>query len=277
MAKPSTVREASSKPGAPKPDDKPSRWTSRGALITAAVVILLLKQFLPFSGVLFYPFTLLSTWVHEMGHGVTALLLGGSFEQLEINWNASGLATVHGFADGSAEYGLVAAAGLLAPPLVGAVILALARGPKRVKIVLWVLSALLFVSLCFWVRSIVGWIAMCVMVSVLIYLNLRWSDARRMVLAKFLGILFALDTVGRLDYLFTSTFGNGPSDIKRVADGWGGVMFLWGITFAVVSLGLVVLGAWLSWRKPAPPKPKPLKPVKEERAPLKSGTAPSAS
>jgi hypothetical protein len=246
-----------------KGEDKPPRWTSRGSLIAAAIVILLLKQFLPFSGVLFYPFTLLSTWVHEMGHGIAALLVGGNFDHLDINWNASGLADIRGVADFSAEEGIVAAAGLLAPPVVGALFLALARGPKRVKILLWILSVLLFASLCLWVRSVIGWIAMCVMVSVLAFLNIRWTDARRMVLAKFIGILFALDTLSRLDYLFTSTVGNGKSDIQRVSDGWGGVNFLWGVTFTVISAGFVVLGAWLSWRKPAEPKPKPLKPAPE--------------
>ena len=137
--------------------------------------------------------------------------------------------------------------------------LALARGPKRVKAILWVLALLLFVSLAVWVRSVVGWVAMCVMVSLLIWMNLKWGDNRRMILAKFIGVLFALDTLSRLDYLFTKSAGNGPSDIARVAEGWGGNYFFWGLLFAAVSLGLVVLGVWLSWREPSPRAPKPLK------------------
>ena len=39
-----------------------------------------------------YPFTLLGTWVHEMGHGLGALLCGGRFDRLEIFEDASGLA-----------------------------------------------------------------------------------------------------------------------------------------------------------------------------------------
>ncbi|MEC7160321.1 MAG: M50 family metallopeptidase, partial [Pseudomonadota bacterium] len=41
---------------------------------------------------LLLPFTLLSTWWHEMAHGLTAAALGAEFERLVIYANGSGYA-----------------------------------------------------------------------------------------------------------------------------------------------------------------------------------------
>ena len=88
--------------------------SAKGALLLAALLVLGLSRFVPYGRLVLYPFTLLATWVHEMGHGLTALLCGGKFAQLEIFSNASGLAStavVPGF-----RQALVCAGGLLGPP-----------------------------------------------------------------------------------------------------------------------------------------------------------------
>ena len=54
-----------------------------GRLILAVVVVLALPA-LPFGNYLMYPFVILTTWFHEMGHGLTALMLGQNFDQLQI-------------------------------------------------------------------------------------------------------------------------------------------------------------------------------------------------
>ena len=40
----------------------------------------------PWGPLILYPFTLFTTWVHEMGHGLTALAFGG--ETLITNFDA---------------------------------------------------------------------------------------------------------------------------------------------------------------------------------------------
>lgn len=49
---------------------------------------------------LLYPFTILATWFHEMGHGLAALLTGNSFERLLIFPDGSGLALSSRHPDG---------------------------------------------------------------------------------------------------------------------------------------------------------------------------------
>ena len=46
-----------------------------GRLILAVIVVLALPA-LPFGNYLTYPFVILTTWFHEMGHGLTAMALG---------------------------------------------------------------------------------------------------------------------------------------------------------------------------------------------------------
>jgi hypothetical protein len=46
----------------------------RAVLLVAAAAVLLAKEWLPFGRYLLFPFTLLTTWVHEMGHGLAAIL-----------------------------------------------------------------------------------------------------------------------------------------------------------------------------------------------------------
>ena len=62
-----------------------------GRLFLAAVLVVFAPQ-LPFGNYLIYPFMILGTWFHEMGHGLTALMLGYEFERLLIYSNGSGLA-----------------------------------------------------------------------------------------------------------------------------------------------------------------------------------------
>ncbi len=124
----------------------------RAALVVAALLILALQRLMPYGRQLLYPFTLLSTWVHEMGHGVTALLLGGRFARLDIFADASGLATtavIPGW-----RQGVVAAGGLLAPPLLGMLLLVLGRRLPRGLLV--GLALAMVASLMLWIRTPVG-------------------------------------------------------------------------------------------------------------------------
>jgi hypothetical protein len=237
---------------------KDSRWSSRRALVFAALTLLVVDKFVPFGRFVLYPFTLLATWVHEMGHGVAALLVGGQFHSLDIYADGSGLAMTSN-APGWRE-GVVAVAGLLAPPIAGAAILGLARGPRRARIVLGVLTATLAVSLLIWVRTVLGWIVLPSVAALIVTAVIVFGENRRLFLAQLLGVVLALDTITRIDYLFTGSAIVGgearTSDIANVAASFGGARLLWGLLVAAVSLGFVALGLWAAWRKGGVPAKK---------------------
>src|ERR1043165_7404197 len=64
----------------------------RTAILLAAALVFVVMAFVPFGPILLYPLSLFTTWVHEMGHGLTALAVGGEFRELSIFGNGSGLA-----------------------------------------------------------------------------------------------------------------------------------------------------------------------------------------
>jgi len=233
------------------PRDPGAEPTSRGALVVATLVLFVVNAFVPFGGVLLYPLTLLSTWVHEMGHGLMALALGGGFASLDVFANGSGLA--HTSIPDDWRNGLVALGGLVAPPTAGALLLAVSRGPRRARLLLAGLALAVVLSLAVWVRSMAGWIGLPLDAAV-IGIFAIWAGPRaRMVFAQLVGVSLALDTWTGKGYLFTdSAFVAGElrrSDIATVAHVFGGSYLVWGVLVLGVSLALLALGFRLAWRR----------------------------
>lgn len=234
---------------APQTDEEDTRFDARWALVFATIVIVLVKMLVPFGDEMLYPFTLMATWVHEMGHGLTALAVGGSFDSLDVFWNGSGLA--HCRYPGDWRGGLVSMGGLLAPPIVGASMLAFARGPKRSTVALFALAGAMLLSVPIWVRSVTGFVVIPLVAAALGLLAYKGGPGLKHIGAQAIGLLLGLDTVTGLDYLFTSeAFVDGElraSDIANVGERIGGPWILWGVALAVLSLALVAAGLRVAW------------------------------
>lgn len=226
----------------------------RTAILVAAAAVYIVAYYVPFGDLVLYPLTLFTTWVHEMGHGITALLLGGQFESLEIFKDGSGVA--HSWGGFGWHHGLVALGGLLAPPIVGSLILATVHGPKRARIALALLAGALVASMIFYVRSAAGLVAMPIVAAAIGYAALREPPERRVIIAQVLAVVLAIDTLTRMvSYVFEDSVDIGgkkvPSDIATVASGFGGPQVLWGMAVTAVAVGLLALASWWAWRRPS--------------------------
>ncbi len=232
--------------------DTPTAPTPRAALLGALAASVIVGNFVPFGSIALYPFTLMATWVHEMGHGISALAVGGSFERLDVFADASGLAHCR-YAAGP-RAGVVAIAGMLAPPLIGALTLGFARGPKRARIALAVLALTMLASCALWIRNVAGWIAVPSVALALAAFSVWGSPRERMIAAQFVGLRMAVDTVTRIDYAFTREAvvdgARRPSDVAAITEAWGAVLPVWSLLIAVTSFALVALGLWSAWRAP---------------------------
>lgn len=225
----------------------------RTAILLAAGVLFVISAWLPFGTTILYPLTLFTTWVHEMGHGLTALAIGGRFTELVIRSDAGGYAMA-GAAGGWPD-ALVDAGGLLAPPIVGSLILAFVHGPRRARIVLALLAGALVASVIVYVRSVTGVIAMPIVAVLLGWASWRgFADKphRRVVLAQMLGVMLALDTVTRMvGYAMSTEARPGEkSDVQNIADQLGGPYWMWGLAIIAIALSLLALSAWWAWRRP---------------------------
>ncbi|HEY1585341.1 MAG TPA: M50 family metallopeptidase [Polyangia bacterium] len=233
-----------------------SAVSSRRALVVAALIAWLLEHVVPFGRLVLYPFTLLATWVHETGHGLAALATGGHFDRLIIYADASGFAEVR--VTSPLATAIMSLGGLWAPPLVGAVLLAIARGPRRARIALASLTTLLLVTLVLWVRSPAGLIVVPLCAALLGWAAWRGQPEHRLVLTQFIAITLALDTLGRMvGYALSSSATVGghveKSDVAAIADALGGHYLAWGVLVIFVALSLLAAGLWFAWR---PSKPK---------------------
>src|SRR3954469_19727839 len=102
----------------PRPPARPAGGTRTLLLVSTAVTLVLYA--IPYGRYIARPLLLLSTLAHELGHGLTALILGGRFQRLEM-W-ASGAGAAHldlaGF--GRIRAGLTLAGGLVGPSVAAA-------------------------------------------------------------------------------------------------------------------------------------------------------------
>jgi hypothetical protein len=87
-------------------------------------------------GPLAYPFRLLTTIVHELGHGLAALLTGGAFLRFVVFPDGSGLA----YTAGGLPW-LIIPAGYVGAALFGAALIALGRSPRASRLALGAIGA----------------------------------------------------------------------------------------------------------------------------------------
>lgn len=183
-----------------------------GRLIIAAVIIMSVPQ-LPLGNYLLYPFVILTTWFHEMGHGLVSLLLGHGFEQLIIYPDGSGVAE-SSFAEppGALTSALVAAGGPLGPSVAGSLLILASGRHQRWRPALLALAGVIAVSVLIWVRSAVGLVVLPLVAAALAYIALRGKAWAQSFALQFLGVLAALSMFRDWDYLFSysATLGGVP-------------------------------------------------------------------
>jgi hypothetical protein len=198
---------------------------------------------------LLYPFTILATWFHEMGHGIAAMLTGRGFERLLIFADGSGVAQSLGPADGyRLTEALIAASGPLGPAIAGALLIVCSRSSAATRNALAVLGVALIVSTLIWVRSLTGWLVLPASGMAIALLALRGSQPWRSFVIQLLGVQAAISAWRQFDYLFSPGGDVGGrlirSDTGAIADVLLLPYWFWG---AIISAAILAL-LWLSFR-----------------------------
>lgn len=205
----------------------------------------------PSLGIIRYPFILLGTWFHEMGHGITSLILGGNFKLLKIFDNGGGVAHVsytNKILPLHITGALISAGGLLGPCIMGALLIISASNNKATLWMLRLLILSIIVSVIIWVRSATGIAVLTgiaiILASILYIKNIKLTTWT----VLFLGLQSTLSTYLQLDYLFTSSFiRDGTtkiSDTQSIANNLFGTYWFWAIVIIFFSSYLL----WKSYR-----------------------------
>ncbi|MGB7374231.1 M50 family metallopeptidase [Pontixanthobacter sp.] len=220
-----------------------------GRLILAGVLVMFLPQ-LPLGNYIIYPFTILTTWFHEMGHGLTAMLLGYDFELLKIFPDGSGFAQSYSIGPKSAiASALVSAGGPLGPSMIGSILILASSRKKYWRPALAGLAAAITLSTIIWVRSITGIIVLPLIAAAVIAISLRGADWLVRFALQFLGILAAMSMFRDWDYLFSQSANIGGQVILSDTGAIAEVLLLpyWFWAIVIIIISGVMIGASLKY------------------------------
>ncbi len=225
---------------------KPAARIPNGMFWGLVIVMWVLSQ-APYIRV---PIGFLGTWIHELGHGLGALLSGGTFEKMILSPDLSGMA--YSAVSGSGAHVLVILSGLLAPSLFGALLLILTRGLNKSRTALWGLSAGLILSGIIWAGDLFTGASIIGIGAVLALFTWKAPEILRRVGAQILAISFCLNAVTHMDYFFMkSGFSGGQpvhSDTASLSNITGVPHIFLAILVSFISLGCLYLAVKISGR-----------------------------
>jgi len=174
---------------------------------------------------------LLSTLVHEMGHGVAAILVGGEFHSFKMWANGSGVAST----SGSGQYfgrAFVAAAGLVGPAIVASIFFAFMGSVKKSQVMLATFAIILALSIVLVVRNVFGIAFVFIVCAICFYFSLAKGKDYAQVVLAFFATQLSLSVFSRSDYLFTATAltsaGEMPSDVQQISNALFLPYWFWG-------------------------------------------------
>jgi len=193
------------------------------------------------------PINFLSTWIHELGHGLGAVFSGGKFIEFVIQPNFSGAATTANSSD--FQYLCVLFLGLLGPSLLGALLVFLTRALGRYRFALILLTAMLLMSQ-IWAANMFtrGTLAGAALLTGL----LAWKAPKFILLyfTQITAIALCLNAITDFGYFFMGGFiRDGQvmhSDTSKIGDILGGAYWFWGGVITLLSIIILVLGVYYS-------------------------------
>lgn len=124
--------------------------TERRLIVAVIAIVALLN--VPYGRYIMYPLLLFSTWIHEMCHGVAAIVVGGSIAKVEVFPDGSGLAYTYRPATSFAA-AWVASAGYVGTSIIGATMLAFRQRRLAGRIGLTLLGVLMVLTVVLYVRN----------------------------------------------------------------------------------------------------------------------------
>jgi hypothetical protein len=214
-----------------------------GEWLWVAVAVSLGISLTPWAHVLLYPFKLFTTWVHECGHAVMILLVGGQVTSIAIQPDTSGL-TQSLVPVSRGARGLVASAGYLGAAVVGCLLIAATRVEKWAHVIFLGLGTCMLVTVILWVHNLFGAAVVLAWGAVLVVLaRQRMGNAPRFLLSL-LAIQVALNSVYDIRILFL--VGRRQSDAATMAGLFLLPAWVWATGWMVISVAMLAATLWIT-------------------------------
>jgi hypothetical protein len=183
-----------------------------------------------------YPFKLFTTWVHECGHALITVLLGGHVAAIRIEPDTSGVTQSFVPADRIVR-ACIASAGYLGASAVGCLLMAATRVERRAHAILRSIGACMLLTLVFWIRNLFGFVVVLSWGVTLFALGERNTEWAKFVLSL-LAIQVALDAVYDIRVLFLVEAGR--SDAATMARLFLLPEWIWATAWMAISVAMFV-------------------------------------
>ncbi len=215
---------------------------SGSARLWMAAAVSLAVSLTPAVDIALYPFRLFTTWVHEGGHAVATVLVGGQVSSIVIRPDGSGL--THSLVpDNRILQGVVASAGYCGAALVGCLLVAATRVNRRATTLLAGVGACMFLTLLLWVRNPFGAAVVLAWAVAFLLLARRGLGRTAQFLVGLLAVQVALNAVYDIRVLYLV---DGPSDAVTMARLFLLPAWLWASAWMLLAVGMLGATLWLT-------------------------------
>jgi len=211
----------------------------RRLLLVLLLSILMMN--IPYVQYAFYPFKIFATWIHEMFHGVTALVFGGSIEKVTIHADPSGLTWYALPLGSSTGQFFTASMGYMGTSLFGALLLILRRNKRAQQGILLLIGIAILLTVIFYIRNTFGIVSMLALAAAFVFLALYLSNNYAELFVHLLAAQCCLNALLDIKVLYSVT--KGRSDAHAVAEQIGLWPWFWASIWLLLSLG-IFYGAW---------------------------------
>lgn len=226
-------------------DSRISKFIKRDKPLLISIGVMTVIMNLDKLSYVLYPFKIFATWIHEMSHGVAAMLVGGGIRKLLIYPDTSGLAYTY-IADSDFKRGFVASGGYTGTAVLGMVMLLFRRTHRGPTVGTICLGVMIILSCILYVRNTFALVMLPIMALVLIIC--AWKLRAREVgyLYSFLAATCSFNAVDNISDLFEGVgYVNGQptdGDAHTVADVWGGTNIMWASWWLIFALVCSAIG-----------------------------------
>jgi hypothetical protein len=192
-------------------------------LALALAVLLLWNTFLV------YPLKIFVVFLHELSHGLAAIMTGGSIERIELTFDQGGVCLTRG---GSAF--IILSAGYLGSALWGALLLVLSSRTRWSRILVLGIGILTLAITIFYVRSLFGFLYGIASGAALVVAGQKLPQKHCELLVKVIGITSCLYAIYDI---ISDVFSNNlrQSDAHALAELTGIPSFIWGVLWILIS------------------------------------------
>ncbi len=209
----------------------------------AAVAVSLVVSLTPWGPLLLYPFKLVTTWVHESGHALAAVLVGGHVTSITIAPDTSGL-TQTLVPPSRVSRGIVASAGYLGAAIMGCLLMAATRNARGTRTILLTLGALMLVTAALWIRNLFGFAVVLAWGVALVALARQGMGRTLRFLLSLLAVQVALNSVFDIRVLFSVD--GGPSDAATMARLFLAPSWVWASMWMLMAVAMLGGTLWMT-------------------------------